>query len=500
MNWGAYEVGFPLVNGELSQNPHPFGQVPCLLHGESVIFESGAILQYIHNFAGNKQTRKYTPAQEAAIASWIVWANASLHPICFPDKQNGMNGFAEPKDTGLNKRPPNQKMDQLDELLQDKAFLLGGYDQFSMADVAVASYLLLVLQFFPDVDLTPWPNVMRYMKDCASRPAYAEAFGGRMQDFCLQTLGYRNAAVLYGHPSTRSPLINWGCLEVDFAIEMGDLKRNPHPFGQVPCLADKDGEVVLFESGAILQYIHDQTKTKWQLSPGDAAQVSSWITWANASLEPICFLESPDGTVDDTGLNFPNSQKRLDRLDQTLSRQDYLLPTKFTLADVAVSSYLLFTLKFFPEKVDLSRWPNIIRYITECASRPSYAQAFGPETQEELLEQLDRYRISTKKKTTNAGGSSASRSSRNSDAAAAAAAASGPFSPPPAPKGGPKYSPFGSSSPGGVPSPPPPGGPSKSPSGGSARKSSTPSSSSSSSSAGPPRKSAPGRPSSVRPF
>ena len=191
------------------------------------------------------------------------------------------------------------------------------------------------------------------------------------------------AATLYGHPGTRSPLVNWGAYEVGVDIVMGDLSKNPHPFGQIPCLTDDDG-VLVFESGAILLYLHDETKSK--LSKSEASSVTSWITWANASLDPICFLETPDGKVYDTGLKKPN--KRLDQLDQMLSKQKYLIGDEFTLADVAVASYLLYVLQFFPG-VDISRWPNMVRYTKDCASRPAYAQAFGDNVQSFLLEQLD---------------------------------------------------------------------------------------------------------------
>jgi glutathione S-transferase len=67
-------------------------------------------------------------------------------------------------------------------------------------------------------------------------------------------------ATLYGHPGTRSPLINWGaCYAVGVELTMGDLSKNPHPFGQIPCLPDDD-DVLVFESGAILHYLHDKTK------------------------------------------------------------------------------------------------------------------------------------------------------------------------------------------------------------------------------------------------
>jgi glutathione S-transferase len=208
--------------------------------------------------------------------------------------------------------------------------------------------------------------------------------------FCALLSG-ANALTLYGHPGTRSPLCNWGANEVGLDLKMGDLSRNPHPFGQIPCLTDDD-DVLVFESGAILLYFHDLTKEK--LSKKDQAAVTSWITWANASLDPICFLETPDGKVYDTGLKKPN--KRIDNIEKLLSEQKFLTGDEFTLADVAVASYLLYVLQFFPG-VDLSRWPSIVEYMKTTASRPAYGQAFGLKVQGFLLEQLKNAPATEKK-------------------------------------------------------------------------------------------------------
>ena len=189
---------------------------------------------------------------------------------------------------------------------------------------------------------------------------------------------------IYGHPGTRSPLVNWGATELGLDFSMGDLSKNPHPFGQIPCVTDDD-DVLVFESGAILQYFHSLTKDDL-LSKSEAASVTSWITWANASLDPICFLETPEGKVYDTGLKKPN--KRIDKLNDILSSQKFLVSDeKFTLADVAVASYLLYVIQFFPG-IDISRWPDVVRYMKDCASRPGYGAAFGDKTQAYLLSQL----------------------------------------------------------------------------------------------------------------
>lgn len=99
---------------------------------------------------------------------------------------------------------------------------------------------------------------------------------------------------LYGSQGSRSPLVNWGAYESGVPIVMGDLSKNPHPFRQIPSLTDDD-DVLVFESGAILQYLY--SKVSSQDSVSRQAAITSWISWANASLDPICFLETPEGKV-----------------------------------------------------------------------------------------------------------------------------------------------------------------------------------------------------------
>ena len=181
MNWGAYEVGVPLsMAPDLSTNPHPFRQIPCLVDDESgaVVFESGAILLHLLD----KVSDDIAPSDLGSIKSWIVWANASLDPICFLEVDGKVY------DTGLKK--PNRRIDALDEILSKQTYLLG--ESFSLADVAVAAYLLYVPQFFRDIDLSRWPNVVRYMKDCASRESYGKAFGPNVQQYLIASLDAMN--------------------------------------------------------------------------------------------------------------------------------------------------------------------------------------------------------------------------------------------------------------------------------------------------------------------
>lgn len=204
-------------------------------------------------------------------------------------------------------------------------------------------------------------------------------------------IGYKRAPTLsmgltlYGSPGSRSPLVDWAAYELDVPFSRPpSLQNNPHPFGQIPCLVNDDDGSVVFESGAILLYL---------LSLADGGQdnkrladITSWVVWANASLDPICFLETPEGKVYDTGLKKPN--RKIDKIDQILSSQRYLVGEDFTTADVAVASYLLYVPQFF-RGIDLSRWPNVVRYMKDCADRENYGKAFGIETQKYLLQQME---------------------------------------------------------------------------------------------------------------
>jgi len=161
VNWYCYEAGVPLEMLEPRPSPHPFGQVPHLSDDGGVeVFESGAILLYLADKYGGLETAE----QRAKYTKWVLWANTTLEELCFGPGMSGTRLAA-----------PCKALDTLNGLLGDSEWLVDG--EFSVADVAVASYLNYVPVFFGQVDLSQRPHIAAYMKRCAARPAFAEAFG-----------------------------------------------------------------------------------------------------------------------------------------------------------------------------------------------------------------------------------------------------------------------------------------------------------------------------------
>uniref|UniRef100_A0A7S1FRE3 Glutathione transferase n=1 Tax=Corethron hystrix TaxID=216773 RepID=A0A7S1FRE3_9STRA len=253
---------------------------------------------------------------------------------------------------------------------------------------ALAIMLLAAATFAPKASSAATPrDTTTFLVPIGRERPTAVGTGGASTSLSASSV---EPVVLFGSQGSRSPLVNWGAYELGVPLRMADdLSANPHPFGQIPCLTDDAGRTVVFESGAILGYLQSKADAgeDGDIGAGRRAEIDSWIAWANASLDPICFLEV-DGKVYDTGLKKPN--RRVDALDRILAGRQYLLgdgDENFSLADVAVAAYLLYVPQFF-RGIDLGRWPNVVRYMGDCASREAYGKAFGPNVQGSLVAAL----------------------------------------------------------------------------------------------------------------
>lgn len=174
---------------------------------------------------------------------------------------------------------------------------------------------------------------------------------------------------LYGGAFSRAAIVKWYLeeLAVPYEFVLLDMKAGQHlqpeflainPMGKVPAIVD--GDFKLWESGAILLYLHE----KYDTVPSELekrAEIIQWILFINATL--------PAGIFDAV-----QREKEMPRLllpiDRILSHQSFMLGEKFGVVDVAVGS----TLAFIPImlKLDLSEYPGITAYLKRLAERPAF--------------------------------------------------------------------------------------------------------------------------------
>lgn len=179
---------------------------------------------------------------------------------------------------------------------------------------------------------------------------------------------------LYGAARSRATIVRWYLEELNLEYEEINLDmqagehRQPayleiNPMGKVPAIVD--GELKLWESGAILLYLADQYGQPQQ-TPAERAIAAQWVLFANATLGPGIFIEA------NREREMP---KLMGALNGILSQQPYLTGEEFTVADVAVGSYLSYIPLML--QLDLSGYPAVENYMKTIAARPAFQKAFA---------------------------------------------------------------------------------------------------------------------------
>lgn len=170
-------------------------------------------------------------------------------------------------------------------------------------------------------------------------------------------------------------------LTLSFGEELrSDQYMARHPLGRVPCLID--GDVTLFESGAITEYLCEQYDDKqlWR-APGHSER-AEWLQWLHYA-ETICVhvasLTQQQIVIFDPALRSPTVRKletrRLEKaievLEEQLTDREYLLTSGFSAADIGIG-YSLHAGRLF---TDISVYPNVSAYYQRLSSRPAFKRS-----------------------------------------------------------------------------------------------------------------------------
>ncbi|MBW4525271.1 MAG: glutathione S-transferase family protein [Phormidium tanganyikae FI6-MK23] len=177
---------------------------------------------------------------------------------------------------------------------------------------------------------------------------------------------------LYGGARSRASIVQWYLeeLEIPYEFVMLDMQAAEHrqpefceinPFGKVPAIVD--GDLKVWESGAILLYLCDRYGN---VDVNDRAIAAQWVLFANATLGPGIFVEA-------------NREREMPRLmqplDEIFAKREFIASDRFTVSDVAVGSLLAYIPLML--KLDLSEYSNVVSYMKRMAERPAFQKAIG---------------------------------------------------------------------------------------------------------------------------
>jgi glutathione S-transferase len=191
---------------------------------------------------------------------------------------------------------------------------------------------------------------------------------------------------------SQSERIVWLCEELGIDYELKRYARVPllappeykalHPIGSAPVITD--GDFVLAESGAIVEYISSRYangRLVLDHRHADFAQYLYWFHFANGTLQSSMgrsmILSRLKLAGDDPVL--PAAKTRLDNafnlVEERTGKAEYLAGNEFTAADIMMV-FSLTTMRYFLP-YDLAPLPNVRGYLSRIGSREAYRRAMA---------------------------------------------------------------------------------------------------------------------------
>jgi glutathione S-transferase len=153
-----------------------------------------------------------------------------------------------------------------------------------------------------------------------------------------------------------------------------------HPFGQIPTY--EDGDLVLFESGAIILHIAERHPGLLPSEPNARARAIGWMFAALNTVEPpivergMAFLLERDKPWYEARLPMLEERvrARLDQLSSRLGEADWL-DGAFSAGDLLMVTVL----RRLDALGTLRDYPNLSAYVARAEARPAYQRAFDAQ-------------------------------------------------------------------------------------------------------------------------
>jgi len=185
--WAAEELGLPYEHVKLGfktpdiKSPeflkiNPNGMIPAIDDGGVRMFESLAINLHLARQYGAGALGAATPAEDALILQWTLWAATEVEPIVrqwFMHTAYLPEAERQPALVAAALEALKPKYAILEGVLGGQEWLVGG--RFTVADLNLAA----VLSRLAELGGTAWPHLAAWHARCMSRPAAVKALAMR---------------------------------------------------------------------------------------------------------------------------------------------------------------------------------------------------------------------------------------------------------------------------------------------------------------------------------
>ncbi|MBJ7310305.1 glutathione S-transferase family protein [Rugamonas sp. CCM 8940] len=180
--------------------------------------------------------------------------------------------------------------------------------------------------------------------------------------------------------------VRWALEEAEWPYRVDSVPFRPRhaehyshqPFGQVPWMSD--GDVSIFESGAMLLYLGERSAALMPVDPRARSEAKEWLFAALNSVEmaslPWSLLHFSGETGDTPAFKLFDDflKARLQHMEPVLAGREWLAGT-FSIADIMMADALRLVDRFD----GLAEHPACRAYVARATARPSFLKAHADQ-------------------------------------------------------------------------------------------------------------------------
>lgn len=175
--------------------------------------------------------------------------------------------------------------------------------------------------------------------------------------------------------------IDWEPVFVDFfnGEARSDAYKDINPMGEAPVLVD--GDMKLSQSGAIQDWIVEQTGKFWSDDPAERREILRWQFWDNHKGSSqfgvtrflMNFLPEKHRNADVIAFMQGRCKAALGVLEAELATRDWLVGDRLTMADLSCCAYL-----YYPEPFgfDRAEYPAISAWLDRISETPGWKHPY----------------------------------------------------------------------------------------------------------------------------
>jgi GST-like protein len=150
------------------------------------------------------------------------------------------------------------------------------------------------------------------------------------------------------------------------------------PNNRIPAIVDRDEDIAMMESGAILLYLAQKTGQFMPTEKKAYWKAMEWLMWQMGGLGPMAgqahhFLRFNQGKAPYAEERYGNETKRLYRvLNGQLEGNEYIAG-EYSITDMACWPWIS---RYEWQQIDMNEYPNVKRWYKAIAARPAVIKGY----------------------------------------------------------------------------------------------------------------------------